>query len=89
MPRVLLPLIATLLVITFACNPESSLWEECDRPAGTAGVCEPGTVCGRPSSNSSVLVCVPACSKDDHCPKDADCKEVVDGSGIKGCRYKD
>jgi hypothetical protein len=77
-----------LLVVT-ACSSESDAGDACDQAAGTAGVCEEGTVCGWPSDKARHLACIPSCFEDDHCPKDYDCKEAVDKASVKGCRFKD
>ena len=76
------------LLVTSACSSESEPGEECDMPGGGGGVCEEGTVCGRPSEKSNALVCIFACLDDKDCPPDSDCKGV-DGTSVKGCRFKD
>jgi len=77
--------VAVLAAIT-ACSGESNPGEQCDRPGGTDGVCEEGTVCGRPTEKSNALVCIWVCFDDKDCPGDADCKGV-EGTPIKGCRF--
>jgi hypothetical protein len=80
--------VVLLLATVLACSSESEPGESCDRPGGTIDVCESGTVCGRPTEKSNVLVCIFACIDDKDCPPGTDCKGV-DGTSIKGCRGKD
>jgi hypothetical protein len=89
MSRVFLGVVATMLLLALSCSSESDAGETCDRAGGTDGVCEEGTVCGWPSDKSRHLVCIPGCFENDHCPKDYDCKEAVEKSSLKGCRFKD
>lgn len=70
-----------------ACSSESDVGEQCDRPGGTNDVCEPGSVCGKPSEKATVIVCVPICGDDKDCPSGSDCKGV-EGTSFKGCRFK-
>ena len=83
-------IVITVAVVTslLACSSESDVGEACERPGGSRDVCEQGTVCGKPSDKSSALVCIPTCANDDQCPKDYGCKGV-EGTSIKGCRFKD
>ncbi len=87
MRRALLAL-GFLLVTLVACSGEADPGESCDRPGGSGGVCASGTICGRPSDRSSALVCIGICGDDKDCPSGSDCKGV-DGTSIKGCRFKD
>ena len=84
------PVVLLFLVLgsVVACSSESDPGESCDRPGGTIDVCERGTVCGRPSEKSNVLVCIYACNDGKDCAPGTDCKGV-DGTSIKGCRAKD
>lgn len=75
------------LMTVVACSSEGDPGEGCDRPGGTIDVCAPGTVCGRPADGAVALVCIPLCSADDQCPKGYRCKGV-DGTNLKGCRFK-
>ncbi|HVH41372.1 MAG TPA: hypothetical protein VM925_03485 [Labilithrix sp.] len=79
---------STLLFLLAACSSESEIGEACDRPGGTVDFCEGGLVCGKPADSSSALVCIPICLDDKDCPNDADCKGV-EGTNLKGCRFKD
>jgi len=79
---------AVALFTVVACSSESEPFEACDVPGGTQDVCEPGTVCGKPTSSSRALVCIFICGDDKDCPRDYDCKGV-DGTSLKGCRAKD
>jgi hypothetical protein len=84
-------LFASGVIFVFAlvsCSSESDPGEECDAPGGTVDVCASGTVCGRPTEHSNALVCIRACVDDKDCPRDAECKGV-EGTSIKGCRFKD
>jgi hypothetical protein len=81
-------LVLAVIGLTLACNSASDPGEACDRPGGTRDVCEDGTVCGRPTDKSNAHVCIPICFEGDDCPKDYECKGV-DGTSIKGCRFKD
>jgi hypothetical protein len=83
----LVPL-ALVLIATAACSSESDPGEACDRPGGTSDVCSEGTVCGKPTSKSENFVCVFICDENKQCPKDYDCNGV-EGTSIKGCRFKD
>lgn len=78
----------SLLALLAGCSSEQGPGEPCDIPGGTVDVCEPGTVCGRPSNKSRALVCVFACLDNRDCPRGYECKGV-EGTGIKGCRYDD
>jgi hypothetical protein len=80
--------LATFLAALSACSSESEPGEACDVPGGTVDVCERGTVCGRPSEKSNALVCIFTCFEDKDCPRDSDCKGV-EGTSVKGCRFKD
>ena len=80
--------VLALFALMTACNGESEAGEACDAPGATVDVCEPGTVCGRPSSKTDALVCIFTCSDGKDCPRDYDCKGV-EGTSIKGCRFKD
>lgn len=76
-----------VLALVAACSSESDPGGTCDRPGGTRDVCVNGTVCGKPTDKSTNLVCIPICFEGKDCPKDYDCKGV-DGTDIKGCRFK-
>jgi len=76
-----------LLALIAACSGESDRGESCDRPGGTKDVWVSGTVCAKPSDKATQLVCIPICGADSDCSKDSDCKGV-DGTSIKGCRFK-
>lgn len=76
------------LSLLAACSSEQGPGEACDIPGGTVDVCKPGTVCGRPTKQSHALVCIYACLDDKDCPRDFDCKGV-EGTHVKGCRFKD
>jgi hypothetical protein len=71
-----------------ACSSESDAGEGCDAPGGGDGVCEEGTVCGKPTDKAGYLVCIVICIGDKDCPGGGECKGV-DGTSIKGCRFKD
>ena len=77
-----------VLVLAPACSSEADAFEECDLPGGTRDVCEPGSVCGKPTDNSAGLACLPICDDDKQCPSNNECKGVS-GSNLKGCRFKD
>jgi hypothetical protein len=77
-----------LTVLAAACSSESDPGESCDRPGGTSGTCVSGTVCGKPSDKSTGIVCIPMCADDKDCPSGYGCKGV-DGTNVKGCRFKD
>ena len=79
---------SVLLVLVVACSGEADFGEACDVPGGGPGVCEDGTVCGKPSDKSGALLCIPTCIDDKDCPGGHDCKGV-EGTSAKGCRYKD
>ena len=83
-----LPAIAFLLLLAAACSSEADAGEPCDVQGGGDGVCETGTVCGRPTEKSSAPVCIYACRDDKDCPNGAECKGV-DRTNVKGCRFKD
>ncbi len=51
-------------------------------PALTDVTCAPGLVA------RNVYVCIFACGDDKDCPREAECKGV-EGTSLKGCRYKD
>jgi hypothetical protein len=87
MRRSFVVLAVSVLGLLAACSSERDVGEGCDVPAGTRDVCEPGAICGRFSEKTRAFACVPICDRDDHCPRDSDCKEV-EKSGIKGCRWK-
>ncbi len=80
--------LVALALVAIACSSEADLGEACDVPGGTVDVCTNGTVCGRPSEKAGGISCIPICATDDQCPKGADCKGV-EGTNIKGCRFKD
>lgn len=86
-PRCVISLLPLAFVL-FACSSESDPGEACDRPGGTADVCAEGTVCGKPTSKAENFVCVFVCDEKKQCPKDYDCNGV-EGTSIKGCRFKD
>lgn len=71
-----------------ACSSEAKVGESCDRPGGTEDVCENGAVCGKPSDKAIGLACIPVCVSDVNCPSGYECKGV-EGTSIKGCRFKD
>lgn len=85
--RSIAAVLAVLALVT-ACSSEGAPGEDCDVPGATVDVCEPGTVCGRPNENTNALVCIYTCADDKDCPRDYKCKGV-EGTSIKGCRFKD
>ncbi|MDB4935384.1 MAG: hypothetical protein JWP87_2356 [Labilithrix sp.] len=80
--------LAVLTAVAAACSSESDAFESCDVAGGTNGTCVSGTVCGKGSDKGGAIVCIPICIDDKDCPKDYGCKGV-DGTNIKGCRFKD
>ena len=80
--------LAAVLAILVACNSESDLGDECDRAGGGPGTCEDGTVCGRPTEKAAQFVCIRICGEGKDCPSGSDCKGV-EGTSVKGCRFKD
>jgi hypothetical protein len=81
-------MLLALGAVLLACSSESAPGEGCDVPGGTADVCEPGTVCGKPVDDAVGLACIYVCADDRDCPPDHDCKGV-EGTSLKGCRFKD
>jgi hypothetical protein len=75
------------LILTAACSSESDPGERCDSPGGTRDVCASGTVCGKPTEKATSLTCIYICADDKDCPPNSECKGV-DGTSLKGCRYK-
>jgi hypothetical protein len=86
--RLVLSLLFFVTVLVAACSGESEAFEECDHPGGGPGVCEPGLVCGRASEKAPGYACIPLCDDDKDCANGSDCKGV-EGTNVKGCRFKD
>lgn len=80
-------LVASAVLLLASCSSEADPGEPCEQPGGTVDVCTQGTVCGKPSDKAVAIVCIPICFDDKQCPKDYDCKGV-EGTNIKGCRFK-